>query len=150
LAQGEYISPERLENIYLSHPGIAAVFVHGDSMQTCLVAIIGVDPEPFAGWASKVLRRSIPVAEISTVFKDPSIIKAMLKDLNRIGEKRKLNSFERIRGIHLAIEPFTIDNDLLTPTMKLKRVEAAKAFRSEIDALYNDINQKKVLVESKL
>jgi long-chain acyl-CoA synthetase len=150
LAQGEYISPERLENFYITHPGIGTLFIHGDSTETTLVAIIGVDPEPFAGWASKVLRRPITVSEIESVYKDPSILKALTKDLNRIAEERKLQGFERIKAIHLATEPFTVENELLTPTLKLKRADAAKAFRKEIDSLYQGIKEKNVQVKSKL
>jgi long-chain acyl-CoA synthetase len=150
LAQGEYVSPERLENFYITHPGIGTMFVHGDSTQTSLVAIIGVDPEPFAAWASKIVRRAITVSDIASVCNDSAVIKHMIKDLDRIAEKRKLQGFEKVKGIYLALEPFTVENDLLTPTLKLKRSEASKAFRKEIDELYNQIDQKLGKVQAKL
>ena len=150
MAQGEYISPERLENVYIAHPGIATIFVHGDSTQTQLVAIAGVDPELFAAWASKVVRRPVAVSEIQTLYKDPAITKQLLKDLDHIAERKKLQGFEKIKAIHLATEPFTVENDLLTPTMKLKRADAAKAFRKEIDELYKRVNEKSRKVSAKL
>jgi len=142
LAQGEYISPERLEGLYAEHPAIATMFIHGDSTQTSLVAIIGTDPEPFCNWASKVLRRTIPLSEISSVYNDPAIRKQLLKDLDRTAQKKKLQGFERIKAVHIASDPFTVENELLTPTMKLKRSEAAKEFRKEIDLLYEELNAK--------
>jgi long-chain acyl-CoA synthetase len=150
LAQGEYISPERLENLYIVHPAIATIFVHGDSTQTQLIAIIGVDPEPFAGWASKVVRRPIAISDIQTVYQDPAIIKQLLKELDHIAERKKLQGFEKIKGIYLATDPFTVENELLTPTMKLKRADAAKAFRREIDELYKRGNEKNGKVSAKL
>jgi long-chain acyl-CoA synthetase len=59
-----------------------------------------------------------------------------------LAQKKKLQGFERIKGIYLASDPFTVENALLTPTMKLKRPEAAKAFRKEIDMLYEQVNAK--------
>ena len=150
MAQGEYVSPERLENLYIAHPGIGTIYVHGDSEQTNLVAIIGVDPEPFAAWASKVLHRPITVSEIGSFYNDPTIIKTLIKDLDRIAEKKKLQGFEKIKGIYLATEPFTVENDLLTPTLKLKRAEASKAFRKEINELYKQVNEKTGKVKAKL
>jgi long-chain acyl-CoA synthetase len=150
LAQGEYVSPERLENIYIAHPGIATLLVHGDSQQTCLISIIGVDPEPFAAWATKVLRRPISPTEIQSVFNDKAIKRHMLKDLECLAEKKKLQGFEKIKAVYIAAEPFTVENDLLTPTLKLKRNEAAKAFRKEIDVLYRAVNDQSGKLKAKL
>jgi long-chain acyl-CoA synthetase len=118
------------------------MFIHGDSTQTSVIAVIGTDPDPFSQWASKILRRTIPVSEISSVYNDPAIKKQLLKDLDHTAQKKRLQGFERIKGIHLASDPFTVENELLTPTMKLKRSESAKAFRKEIDRLYEEINAK--------
>jgi long-chain acyl-CoA synthetase len=124
--------------------------VHGDSEQTALVAVIGVDPEPFAAWATKVVRRPISVSEIASVYKDPTVLKHLMKDLDRIAQQKKLQGFEKIKGICLATEPFTVENNLLTPTLKLKRTEASKALRKEIIELYKRINEKTGKVQAKL
>jgi long-chain acyl-CoA synthetase len=52
-------------------------------------------------------------------------------------KKSLLNGFETVRAIHLHPEPFTVENDLLTPTFKLKRNDAKKFFIKQIDALYD-------------
>ena len=51
LAQGEYIAPEKLENIFLQSKYIQQIFVHGDSLQTYIVGIIVVDPDTTKIWA---------------------------------------------------------------------------------------------------
>ncbi|KAK4913752.1 medium-chain fatty acid-CoA ligase faa2, partial [Elasticomyces elasticus] len=52
LAQGEYVSPERIEGVYLSNLNyLGQGFVHGDSLQTSLIAIFGVQPDIFASFA---------------------------------------------------------------------------------------------------
>ncbi|KAJ1912074.1 medium-chain fatty acid-CoA ligase faa2 [Mycoemilia scoparia] len=45
LAQGEYIAPERIENIYMDHPVVAQAFVYGDSLQSMLVGVVSPDEE---------------------------------------------------------------------------------------------------------
>lgn len=120
LAQGEYISPERLEGILLAqHTYLAQAYVHGDSLQTSLVGIFGVQPDTFAAFASKVLGQEISptdLAQIKSVLDDDRVKKAVLKDFDRTAKKHKLAGYERVRKFTLMIEPFTIENELLTPT----------------------------------
>lgn len=120
LAQGEYISPERIENVYLANCGwMASAYVHGDSHQSFLVAIFGVAPDIFPAWASKVLGKTIPegdVGALKAVLQDKKIEAAVLKELNKVGTKNKFNSYEKVKAVRLFLDPFTIDNELLTPT----------------------------------
>ncbi|CZT48853.1 related to long-chain-fatty-acid--CoA ligase FAA2 [Rhynchosporium secalis] len=142
LAQGEYVSPERIENVYLANTNILAqAFVHGDSTQAFLVSVFGVDPVAFAPFASAVLKKTIKAEDLEAVkaaAKDKKVRKAVVKELDKIGKKNKFNSYERVRAVHLEVEPFTIDNELLTPTLKLKRPQTAKKFRAELDRMYEE------------
>ncbi|KAJ9644366.1 uncharacterized protein PV06_06303 [Exophiala oligosperma] len=142
LAQGEYISPERIEGVYLSSCSyLAQAFVHGDSVQTFLVAIFGVQPDTFSLFASKVLGKEIgptDMAAIQAACEEPKVKAAVLKDLDRAGRKKKFAGYERVKNIKLYVEPFTVDNELLTPTLKLKRPVAAKKFRDVLDQLYDE------------
>lgn len=120
LAQGEYISPERIENIYLSHlTFLAQGYVHGDSVQTCLIAIFGVLPELFAPFASNVLGQKIAADDMQAIgaaCKDVKVRKAVVRELDKVGRKNKFAGYERVKNCYLYLDPFTIDNDLLTPT----------------------------------
>jgi long-chain acyl-CoA synthetase len=120
LAQGEYISPERIENVYLANSSILAqAYVHGDSTQASLVAIFGVDPATFAPYASALLKKPLDATDLPAVAEatqHPVVRAAVLKDLDRIGKKSKFNSYEKVKAVHLELEPFTIENELLTPT----------------------------------
>ncbi|KKA31173.1 hypothetical protein TD95_002275 [Thielaviopsis punctulata] len=145
LAQGEYISPERIENVFLANTNLlASAFVHGDSMQSSLVAVLGIDPVAFAPFAAQHLQRPVSPtdsAELRAACKEPLVKREMLKVLDEIALRHKFNSFERVRNCMLDVEPFTIDNQLLTPTLKLKRPQAAKAFQQEIAAMYEELAQ---------
>jgi long-chain acyl-CoA synthetase len=45
-------------------------------------------------------------------------------------------SFEMVKRVHLTLVPFSIENNTLTPTMKIKRKAAANFYKAELDALY--------------
>ncbi|KAL1998471.1 hypothetical protein VTN02DRAFT_6118 [Thermoascus thermophilus] len=154
LAQGEYISPERLEGVYLSELGyLAQAYIHGDSLQTSLVAIFGVQADSFALFASKVLGKSISPTDIEairSVLNDDKVRKAVLKDLNRTATKHKLAGYERVKNCALMLDPFTVENELLTPTLKLKRPPTAKKYRQVLDALYAQAAEEDASPKAKL
>ncbi|OJJ53987.1 hypothetical protein ASPSYDRAFT_94481 [Aspergillus sydowii CBS 593.65] len=154
LAQGEYISPERLEGIIMSELGyFAQAYVHGDSVQTFLVGIFGVQPDMFATFASKVLGRTIEPTDltaIKSVLQDDKIKKAVQKDLERVAKKHKLAGYERVKNCSLMVEPFSVENDLLTPTLKLKRPPVVKKYRQLLDQLYEAANNEQSAPKAKL
>ncbi len=47
-----------------------------------------------------------------------------------------LNSLEKVKSIYLRAEPFSVENDLITPTFKIKRNIARKVFKEQIDQMY--------------
>lgn len=53
LSQGEYIAPEKLENVFSLSPLIAQTFIYGDSLRSCCVAIIVPELEKVNLWASQ-------------------------------------------------------------------------------------------------
>ncbi|KAL3470397.1 hypothetical protein BJX99DRAFT_239596 [Aspergillus californicus] len=154
LAQGEYISPERLEGIITSELGyFAQVYVHGDSVQTFLVGIFGMQPDMFAPFASKVLGRIIEGTDLEAikgVLNDTKIKNAVLKDLERVAKKHKLAGYEKVKNCALMIEPFSVENNLLTPTLKLKRPPVVKKYRQLLDLLYEDANAEQSAPRAKL
>ncbi|CDS14549.1 hypothetical protein LRAMOSA06718 [Lichtheimia ramosa] len=133
LSQGEYIAPEKIEGVYQKHELVAQAFVYGDSKQSSLVGVIVPDADAFVPWAqSKVSGLSK-----EEVYKSDQVKKELLKTLNAYGKENDLKGFEQIRAIYLTADEFTIENDLLTPTFKLKRELARKVYGSQIDEMYS-------------
>ncbi|XP_059803818.1 long-chain-fatty-acid--CoA ligase 5 [Hypanus sabinus] len=132
LAQGEYIAPEKIENAYIQSSLVAQVFVAGDSLQSYLVGIVVPDPEVLPEFAaSKGFQGSYE--ELCQI---PEIKKAILDDLVNLGKQAGLKSFEQVKDLYLHTQMFSIENGLLTPTLKAKRLELNKFFKKQIDHLY--------------
>uniref|UniRef100_A0A7N8WX79 Arachidonate--CoA ligase n=1 Tax=Mastacembelus armatus TaxID=205130 RepID=A0A7N8WX79_9TELE len=135
LAQGEYIAPEKIETIYNRSDPVAQIFVHGDSLQACLVGIVVPDPDLLPFWSK---RKGID-GSYSELCNNKDVKKAILEDILRLGKEAGLKSFEQVRDIALYPEMFSVQNGLLTPTLKAKRAELQKHFREQIDELYAKI-----------
>uniref|UniRef100_A0A671WMK2 Long-chain-fatty-acid--CoA ligase n=1 Tax=Sparus aurata TaxID=8175 RepID=A0A671WMK2_SPAAU len=129
LAQGEYISPEKIENIYIRSEPVAQLYVHGDSLQSCLVGIVVPDPEVMPEWAKK----KGMLGTYKDLCKNTELKKAILEDLVRLGKASGLHSFEQVKNIYIHNEMFSIENGLLTPTLKAKRPELKEFFKAKID-----------------
>ncbi|OBS71486.1 hypothetical protein A6R68_13937, partial [Neotoma lepida] len=108
LAQGEYIAPEKIENVYTRSRPVLQVFVHGESLQSFLVGVVVPDPDSLPSFAAKIG------------------VKGSFEELCQ----------NQVKSIFVHPEPFTIENGLLTPTLKAKRMELAKFFQIQIKSLY--------------
>uniref|UniRef100_A0A4W3H2U5 Long-chain-fatty-acid--CoA ligase n=1 Tax=Callorhinchus milii TaxID=7868 RepID=A0A4W3H2U5_CALMI len=134
LAQGEYVAPEKIENIYIRSEPVAQVYVHGDSLQSFLVGIVVPDPEAADAWARKRGFEG-PFVELC---KAKGLKKAIMEDMVKLGKQAGLYSFEQVKDIYIHCEMFSIQNGLLTPTLKAKRPELRNYFRKQIEELYTN------------
>ncbi|KAG9947959.1 acetyl-CoA synthetase-like protein, partial [Aureobasidium melanogenum] len=147
LAQGEYVSPERIENILNGElPWVSQIMVHGDSDKSYLVAVIGIERASFAKMFN-TLREDTPFSsrkdslvgdDVSAGLSDERVLAAVLDEIRKVETSKKMNGFERVKAVALLEDPFTIENGLLTPTLKLKRHDAAKTYRFLIDRMYTE------------
>lgn len=140
LAQGEYIAPEKIENVYLRSEPVAQIFVYGSSLEASLVAVVVPDVETLSGWVKKTLpevNASLPFAELCN---NKQVEKAVLNDLLNVGKQAKLHSFEQVRVITLCSDLFSVENGLLTPTFKAKRPQLQERFKAELSALYDVVH----------
>lgn len=138
LQQGEYIAPEKIENIYVRSKYVAQVFVYGNSYKSSLIAIVVPEESVLAEWAQANGHEK--EAELKKLCALADVKKLILKDMNNLGKEAGLKGFELARDVHLHHELFSIDNGLLTPTMKAKRNELQKYFQKEIDLMYKNMD----------
>ncbi|KDO18036.1 hypothetical protein SPRG_16549 [Saprolegnia parasitica CBS 223.65] len=132
LSQGEYVAPEKIENVIKGSVYINQSFVYGDSLHAVLIAIIVPEEAEITRLAASL--------DVTGTFAElcahAAINEAVLRDIVAVGKKGKLHGFELIKALLLHPEPFTIENNLATPTFKVKRNEVKKVFSAEIQALY--------------
>uniref|UniRef100_A0A8B9I8L1 Arachidonate--CoA ligase n=1 Tax=Anser brachyrhynchus TaxID=132585 RepID=A0A8B9I8L1_9AVES len=134
LAQGEYIAPEKIENIYIRSDPVAQIYVHGDSLQAFLVGIVVPDSEVMPGWAKK---RGFD-GTYSELCKNKELKQAIMEDMVRLGKESGLHSFEQVKAIYIHSDMFSVQNGLLTPTLKAKRPELRDYFKKQIEELYSN------------
>jgi long-chain acyl-CoA synthetase len=138
LSQGEYVAPEKIENILLHSPFIAQVFVYGDSLQSSLVAIVIPEEEVVMSWTAKNdPKEKVSFAELcqSSLLND-----VIMLDIRRLSADNGLHGFEIVKAIRLDSTLFSLDNGLLTPTFKLKRKEIRDKYEDVIAALYGSLD----------
>jgi len=111
-SKGKYVAPAPIENRLLVHPQIEQAVVSGASM-----------PQPYA------------VVVLSKAARDSTDID---RELARIRDEvnGSLDPHERLQAIVVAREPWTVDNGLLTPTMKLKRNAIEERYASSVKEWY--------------
>lgn len=132
LSIGEYIAAEHLEGIYAKSPFISQIWIYGDSLKASIVAIVVPSRNVITKWS---LENGIQ-GSFEALCTNALVNKAILDDLTGVGKTARLQSFELLRGIHLHPREFTVEEDFLTPTMKLKRAPLRKAFQNQIDGMY--------------
>ncbi|CAB1319764.1 unnamed protein product, partial [Coregonus sp. 'balchen'] len=121
LSQGEYIAPEKIENVYMR-------CVPGH-----LIGIVVPDPEVFIDW---VKERGI-VGTYEELCQNPDVKKEVLEDMTAVGKEAGLKSFEQVKDLHLHPEMFSVSNGLLTPTLKTRRVDIHRVFQEQITNMYS-------------
>ncbi|NXB10214.1 ACSL5 ligase, partial [Cnemophilus loriae] len=137
LAQGEYIAPEKIENVYIRSTPVAQVFVHGESLRSFLIGIVVPDAGILQEFAAKLGVKG----SFEELCKNPVVKKAILDDMIRLGRESGLKSFEQVKDLYIHTELFSVENGLLTPTMKAKRGDLVKFFQKEIEALYSSAQE---------
>ncbi|PAV66465.1 hypothetical protein WR25_22503 [Diploscapter pachys] len=137
LQQGEYVAPEKIENIYVRSQFVAQSFVYGESLKTCLIAVVVPDPEVLVPYAEKELNLKASIEELCQNEKVKQLITA---DMIAVGKKAGLFSFEQVKDVFLCPDMFTVENDLLTPTLKSKRPKLKDHFRTQLQTMYSKLD----------
>lgn len=143
------MAPEKIENVYSRSQFVAQSFVYGESLKTCLIAVVVPDAEVLVPYCKKEMSLDDDLAALCA---NPAVKKLILGDMTDVGKQAGLHSFEQVclfpffvvngvniqvKDIYLAAEPFSIENDLLTPTLKSKRPKLKEHYAKQLAEMYS-------------
>ena len=124
---GDNISPQRIEGLLALQPEIAQAMVYGDG-KPHLVALIVPDPEFAAEWSGNAQ------ADLAALADDETFRKTIGDAVDRMNAD--LSVIERIRRFAVTREAFTIENDMMTPSMKIRRHVIRERYGDALELLY--------------
>ena len=129
LSNGEKVPPMDMELAISLVPAIEQVMVIGEG-ESFLSAIAVMGAEEWPALAGRFSLDSKDPASLQNEKLHNYLLKEIKKHL------KDFPGYAKIRRVILTLEPWTVDNGLLTPTLKVKRARVMEAFADEIAALY--------------
>ena len=129
--KGDNIAPQKLEGILTLQPEIAQAMVSGDKRPYVVGLIV-----PDADWAFEWAKTNSEKFDMGGLTRLPAFRSAMRAAVDRVNAE--LSVVEKVRQFAFADEPFTIENEQMTPSMKIRRHKIRELYGARMDALYKD------------
>jgi long-chain acyl-CoA synthetase len=130
LNNGKYVAPAPLEERITLSPYIAQAFVHGQD-RPHNVAVVVVDAAAVTAWAEA---QGIAERDPARLCAEPRLRELLRREID--GAQTEWKGFERVQDFVVTAEEFTTTNDMLTPTLKVKRRKVLERWGAALDALY--------------
>jgi len=126
---GDNVSPQRVEGILTLAHEVAQAMVYGDK-RPYLVALIVPDEEFALHWA----RANKKPHDVAQLVKDDDFRAELRSVVDEINQG--LSVIEKVRNFTLIPEPFSVENEMLTPSMKIRRHIITRHYGEQIMGLY--------------
>jgi len=127
--KGDNVSPQKVEGMLTLQPEIVQAMIAGDK-KPYMTAVIVPDPEWTAEWCA----HTATPCHFKDLAHDPDFKAALGYAVERVN--KDLSVIERVRKFIVADEPFTIENEQLTPSLKIRRHVLKQVYGERLDALY--------------
>jgi long-chain acyl-CoA synthetase len=142
LTNGENIEPQPIEDACLRSPYVDQIMLVGQD-QRSIGALIVPNTEALKTWASSqnlqlpLLQENSPEISTSIDLESKMIQDLFRQELNREVQNRPgYRADDRIGPFRLILEPFSMENGLMTQTLKIRRHVVAERYRDIIDGMY--------------
>jgi len=129
LDKGDNVAPQRVEGMLTLQSEIAQAMVSGDR-RPYLVGLIVPEADFMAEWA----KANGKANDYAALRDDPDFHRAIAAAVDRVN--RELSVIEKVRSFILADAPFTVENEQLTPSVKIRRHVLRAVYGERLDGLY--------------
>ena len=127
---GDNLSPQRVEGFLTLEPEILQAMVYGDK-KSHIVALIIPDKDFLNEWGE----RTGNDANIETLDED-KFRKEISAAVERVNNN--LSVIEKVRRFHISFDEFTVENQMITPTLKVRRHKIIEKYHGELENLYSN------------
>uniref|UniRef100_A0A383WNH5 Long-chain-fatty-acid--CoA ligase n=1 Tax=Tetradesmus obliquus TaxID=3088 RepID=A0A383WNH5_TETOB len=134
LSQGEYVAVEFLEAEFGKCDLIEQIWLYGSSFEATLVAVVVPIKDKLMAWAAG--QPELQGKSFKEVCASSQANAHVLAAVTATGKEARLKGFEFPKAVHVDPEPFSIEHDLITPKLSLKRPQLLKYYKVKIDAMY--------------
>jgi long-chain acyl-CoA synthetase len=128
---GKNISPANIENLLKQHPLVGQAAAIGDR-RSYITALIVLDPDGAPAWARS---RGIEFRSIADLASDQRVLAEVQKAVDAANQH--LSHPEQVKRFKLLPDEWTVESEVLTPTLKLKRRVVNEKYAEEIASLYS-------------
>ncbi|MDR6851980.1 long-chain acyl-CoA synthetase [Sphingomonas sp. BE123] len=127
--KGDNVAPQKVEGMLTLQPEIMQAMIAGDR-KPYMTAVIVPDPE----WTQEWCARTGVKCDLAALRDDPAYRAAISAAVDRVNAN--LSVIERVRRFILADAPFTIENQQMTPSLKIRRHVLKQVYGERLDGLY--------------
>lgn len=129
--KGDNVAPQRVEGMLTLQDEIAQAMVYGDRRPYLVGVVV-----PEAEWALSFARDKGLPADLHKLQDEPEYVRAIQAAVDRVNQR--LSVTEKVRRVIIADEPFSTDNQQLTPSLKIRRHVLRQVYGDRLDRLYKD------------
>jgi len=137
LSQGEYVAPDSVEEIIRRSDYVAHVFVHGDSLKSCVIGVVVPDQGAISAWAK---RRHLPSDSFTALCNMREVKTFIMEDIARLSKEANLAYYEQVKDIYLHPALFTVQSGLLSTSGVLMRQKLVKYFKPQLEDMYKRLD----------
>lgn len=129
-AGGKHVAPQFIENLFKDEPLINHVIAYGDRRKY-ITGLITLNPDGLKSFADS---KSLNYKDLKELCQNPTV----RKEIERVvhDKNQNLARFQRIKKFVILDKELTIEDNDLTPTLKVKRKVVTEKYRKELDELY--------------